>query len=207
MDAPGARPKRPRRRRIGLLGGSFNPAHRGHRQASLMALKRLVLDEVWWLVSPGNPLKDARELAVYSRRCAEAAAVAAHPRIRISTFEQDAGLTFTRDTLAALSARFADTAFVWLMGADNLADIHYWQRWPEIFALMPVAVIDRPGYRYRALASPAAARFAEARVAEADAALLAGLEPPAWTFLSGPLNPLSSTALRARRHAAAASGT
>lgn len=184
------------RRRIGLFGGSFNPAHEGHRHASLLALARLALDEVWWLVSPGNPLKDPSELVAYVRRCAAAAAVASHPRIRISTFERDAGLVYTCDTLAALRRRSPEIAFVWIMGADNLADIHRWQKWQDIFALMPVAVIDRPGYRYRAAAAPAAARFAAARLDEADAPRLAGAAPPAWVFLSGPLNPLSSTALR-----------
>lgn len=190
----GARPDRSRR--IGVFGGSFNPPHDGHRHASLTALNRLQLDEVWWLVSPANPLKDKSGLADYRRRCAAADQVAAHPRIRISTFEHDRGLTYTFDTLNALRASHAGTAFVWVMGADNLADIHRWQHWEDIFRLMPVAVIDRPGYRYRAAASRAAVRFASARIVEADAPLLAALDPPAWCFLSGPLSTTSSTRLR-----------
>jgi nicotinate-nucleotide adenylyltransferase len=184
------------RRRIGLFGGSFNPPHEGHRHASLLALKRLALDEVWWLVSPANPLKESGEFAPYEERCAAARSVARHPRIRISTFERDAGLIYTRDTLRALTRSRKDVRFVWLMGADNLVSIHLWSHWPEIFELVPVAVIDRPSYRLRAMSSPAALRYADRRIDEDDARLLAGLAPPVWCFLSGPLNVLSSSHLR-----------
>lgn len=187
------------RRRIGLFGGSFNPPHEGHRHASLVALKRLALDEVWWLVSPANPLKEAGEFAPFDERCAAAGRAARHPRIKISTFERDAGLIYTRDTLRALIRAHADIRFVWLMGADNLASIHLWHRWPEIFELVPVAVVDRPSYRLRAMSSPAAFRFAHRRIDEENARLLAGLKPPAWCFLTGPLSLLSSTRLRRPR--------
>lgn len=187
------------RRRVGLFGGSFNPPHSGHRHASLLALRRLNLDEVWWLVSPANPLKDRSELAEYEARCAAAQRIARHPRIKISTFERDAGLVYTRDTLRALIRAHPDIGFVWLMGADNLASIHRWLRWPEIFELAPIAVIDRPSYRLKAMASPAALRYAAFRVEEADARILADLAPPAWCFLSGPLDLSSSTRLRQGR--------
>lgn len=183
-------------RRIGLLGGSFNPPHEGHRHASVLAWKRLALDEVWWLISPVNPLKASTDFAPYEERCAAAKKVAQHPRIRISTFERDAGLIYTRDTLRALIRAQRDVRFVWLMGADNLASIHLWKRWPEIFELLPIAVIDRHSYRLRAMSSPAALRYADQRINEEDARLLAGLEPPVWCFLSGPVNLQSSSRLR-----------
>lgn len=198
MSAPSSRRTAGHRRRVGLLGGSFNPPHAGHRHASLLALKRLGLDEVWWLVSPVNPLKEPEAFAPYDDRCAAAAAVADHPRIKISTFERDKGLTFTRDTLRALMHAHADARFVWLMGADNLASIHRWHRWPEIFELVPVAIVDRPSYRMKAMASPAAMRFADRRIDESRGLLLAGLPPPAWCFITGPLNVLSSTRLRSQ---------
>jgi nicotinate-nucleotide adenylyltransferase len=194
------------RRAVGLLGGSFNPAHEGHREISLLALKRLGLSEVWWLVSPGNPLKERSELTPFEARCAQAKKIADHPRIRISTFERDVGLVYTHDTLNALIASRPDLGFVWLMGADNLAGFHHWQRWAEIFSLLPVAVIDRPGYRYAAIASPAAQRFAQNRLEESDAAILAEARPPAWVYLGGILNPASSTRLRALTPSGTGSG-
>lgn len=194
----GPRTRRRAGRAIGLLGGSFNPPHEGHRHVSLLALQRLNLSEVWWLVSPGNPLKDRSELAAYEARCAAARVVARHPRIRISSFERDRGLVYTAETLQALRAQARDDAFVWIMGADNLATIHRWNHWADIFHTVPLAVLDRPGYRFKAMASPAAIRFAGARIDERDAPRLCRMAPPAWCFLAGPLNPLSSTALRHR---------
>jgi nicotinate-nucleotide adenylyltransferase len=196
LAAPSSRRVAGHRRRVGLFGGSFNPPHAGHRHASLLALKRLGLDEVWWLVSPANPLKQAGAFAPYEARCAAARKLTCHPRIKISTFERDAGLIYTRETLRALVRAHRDIRFVWIMGADNLATIHRWHRWPEIFELVPIAVIDRPSYRMKAMASPAALRFADRRVDEDDALLLADLQPPAWCFLSGPMSLLSSTRLR-----------
>lgn len=194
------------RRAVGLLGGSFNPAHEGHRQASLLALKRLGLSAVWWLVSPANPLKASSELASFEARCERARKIAEHPHIRISAFERQAGLTFTHDTLKALIAAHPDLRFVWLMGADNLADFHRWHRWAEIFRLLPIAVIDRPGYRFGAIASPAARRFAHDRLDESDARALADAGPPAWVYLGGLLNPASSTELRAGAKGKSAAG-
>lgn len=184
------------RRAVGLLGGSFNPPHDGHRHISLIALRRLGLSQVWWLITPGNPLKDRSQLAVLDERIARASAVSNHPLIRISTFEAERGLTYTYDTLRALAAAHRDISFVWMMGADNLAQFHLWQQWRDILHLMPVAVFDRPGARARALTSPAATAFAHRRIDIDDAHRLAWMAPPAWCFLPGPLSHLSSTALR-----------
>lgn len=184
-------------RRIGLFGGSFNPPHAGHRLVSETALRRLRLDAVWWLVTPGNPLKDARALAPLAARMAEAATVAAHPRIKVTAVEADIGLSRTRDTLRYLLRRCPGARFVWLMGADNLASFHRWHAWREIAAMVPIAVVDRPGYTFAAVASPAAKRMAGRRIDESDAPLLADLNPPAWVLLHGRRSPLSSTQLRA----------
>ena len=182
--------------RIGLLGGSFNPPHAGHRHISLVALRRLQLDAVWWLVTPGNPLKALGALRPLDERLAAARQVARHPRIAVTDIEAQLGLRYTADVLAALCGRAPDASFVWLMGADNLAQFHRWRRWQEIAALMPLAVIDRPEATLRALHAPAAIALADARVAEEDATTLAGRPPPAWIFLHGPRSELSSTRLR-----------
>ena len=184
------------RMRIGLLGGSFNPPHAAHRQISLTALKRLGLDQVWWLVSPANPLKDPAKLPGLDERIAAAEKVASHPRIAVTAFSGNGKSLYTVDVLTAIKRRHPGVNFVWLMGADNLADIHRWRAWQTIFTLMPIAVLDRPGYRLRALASQGAQRFADFHVDESDAAGLALLAPPAWTVISHKLSGLSSTALR-----------
>jgi nicotinate-nucleotide adenylyltransferase len=182
--------------RIGLLGGSFNPAHEAHRDISLTALKRLGLDQVWWLVTPGNPLKDVSMLPGLAERVAAAERIARHPGIMVTGFHGERRSRYTIDVLRALKRRFPTVQFVWLMGADNLAQIHRWKAWPEIFATVPIAVLDRPGFRLKARASLAAQRFAPFYVDESDAAGLARLAPPAWTILSHRLSGLSSTALR-----------
>jgi nicotinate-nucleotide adenylyltransferase len=180
--------------RIGLLGGTFDPPHEAHREISLAALKRLGLDQIWWLVTPGNPLKEAAKASLGSR--VEAARqIARHPRIEVTDFSGDSA--YTIDLLTALKRRFPAVNFVWLMGADNLAQIHRWHDWEKIFASVPIAVLDRPGFRLKARASKAAQRFIPYMVDESDAAGLAFLEPPAWTILTHRLSPLSSTALRA----------
>ncbi len=190
--------KRPRRR-IGLLGGSFNPAHGGHRHISLEALKRLRLDEVWWLVSPQNPLKPVAGMAPLSERIEQAARIANHSRIRVADVETDMGTVYTADTLARLVNRHRNARFVWLMGADNLLQISRWRRWTEIFDTMPIAVFDRPSYSFRALSGRAARRFAKARLKEAQAGRLVEKRAPAWIFLHTPLNALSATAIRTER--------
>jgi nicotinate-nucleotide adenylyltransferase len=182
--------------RIGLVGGTFNPPHEAHVLISHIALKRLGLTRIWWLVTPGNPLKDNGGLPPLEARMASASAMACDPRIVVTGFEAGLPTTFTAATLGFLAARRPGASFVWVMGADNLAQIHRWRHWRDIFRLMPVAVVDRPGWRLAALAAPAARAFRSAHVPEARAGTLPSLDPPAWTFLTGPLSPLSSTALR-----------
>ena len=183
-------------RKVGLLGGSFNPAHDGHRQISLIALKRLGLDEVWWLVSPQNPLKSNKDTVPFARRFAMAKLLARHPRILVTDLESRLGTQFTFDTLAALGRYYPHTQFVWLMGADNLGQIHRWQHWRGIFENIPIAVFDRPPYRLRTLASPAASAYGRHRIDQSHSRRLADLPPPAWIFFPSRLEPLSSTELR-----------
>jgi nicotinate-nucleotide adenylyltransferase len=184
--------------RIGLLGGSFDPPHAAHREISLTALKRLGLDQVWWVVTPGNPLKPPAQTELKAR-VAAAEQTARDPRIKVTGFS--GGSRYTIDLLRALKRRFPGVHFVWLMGADNLAQFHRWHDWEKVFALVPIAVLDRPGYRLKARASPAAQRFSPYMVDESDAAGLATLIPPAWTVLTHKLSGLSSTALRAGKGA------
>lgn len=188
-----------RRAVVGLLGGSFNPAHDGHRHISLEAIKRLGLDEVWWLVSPQNPLKPTAGMAPLETRLDRARTVAAHPRLRVSALEARLGSTYTADLVAALPRRFPKVRFVWLMGADNLVQIPRWKAWETIFASTPVAILDRGTYAYRALAGKAAQRFANARLPARRARALAFSEPPAWVFLPIRRHGASATEIRARR--------
>lgn len=183
--------------RVGLYGGSFNPAHGAHRAASLLAARRLGLDRVWWLVSPGNPLKDNRALPPLAERLATARAVAAHPALVPTGLEAGLGTRYTHDTVAALVRRFPRVHFVWLMGADNLASFHRWQRWADLAQLLPMAVVDRPGQTFRAMASPAAQALGRWRLPESDAASLPTRPAPAWVFLHGLKDPLSSSLIRA----------
>ena len=182
---------------IGLLGGSFNPPHEAHRQISLTALKRLGLDQVWWLVSPANPLKDSSKLPSLEDRVQAARKMAKSPRIEVTGFAGSS--PYTIDLVTELKRRFPGVNFVWLMGADNLAQFHRWRSFDKIFARLPIAVLDRPGFRLKARAGLAAQRFAPYRVDESDARGLARLEPPAWTILTHRLSGLSSTALRAKK--------
>jgi nicotinate-nucleotide adenylyltransferase len=182
--------------RIGLLGGTFNPAHAGHRLLSLIALRRLRLDAVWWLVTPGNPLKDARALPPLAERMAQARIVAAHPRIVVTGIEAEIGKRYTYDALAFLLRRAPAVRFVWLMGADNLRQFDRWRRWRDIAARAPIAVIDRPGSSLKAMRSKAGLWLAPRRLPERAAARLATTPPPAFIFLHGPRSGLSSTALR-----------
>lgn len=192
---------------VGLFGGSFNPAHDGHAHVAETAMRRLGLDRVVWLVSPQNPLKDARDSAPLAERMASARAAAKlaadGPAMVVSDFETRAGTQWTVDTLRALTARHPGVRFVWLMGSDNLAGFHRWRGWTDIMRMMPMAVIARPGSLHHSRTAPAAARFAGARIPAARARLLPDLEAPTWTYLTAPLNPRSSTALRAARDAAA----
>jgi len=183
--------------RIGLLGGSFDPAHAGHLHVTTWAIKALRLDRVWWLVSPGNPLK-ADAPADLSRRMAAARALVDGRKVAVTDLEARLGTRHTAAALTALCHRYPGVRFVWLMGADNLAGFHRWDRWQAILRMVPVCVLARPGEQLRAGLSPAARAFATSRVPQRDAGRLARMRPPAWTLLSGPMLDLSSTELRAR---------
>jgi len=185
--------------RIGLLGGSFNPAHDAHLQISHDALLRLGLDQVWWLVSPQNPLKPARGMAEMTRRIGAARDQARDPRILVTGVESLLGTHFSAESLDRLHALLPSVRFVWLMGADNLLQIDRWQNWTQIFNRLPVAVFDRPPYSIKALSSKAARRFSASRLAERNASVLASSAPPAWVFIHGRKNPLSATGIRAVR--------
>jgi nicotinate-nucleotide adenylyltransferase len=183
--------------KIGLFGGSFNPAHKGHRAASLVALHRLGLDRIWWLVSPANPLKDARNLASLSERIAAACAVARHPQIEVTGIEAAIGARYTYQTLRYLKRRCRGVHFVWIMGADNLATLHRWQHWREIAKAVPIAIVDRPGSTLSATHSPAAVALLPYWRDASQGLTFATQKPPAVIFLHGPRSALSSTALRA----------
>lgn len=182
---------------VGLFGGSFNPPHQGHLLVAEIALRRLGLDQLWWLVTPGNPLKSRNELAPLAERLAACEALAEDPRIKITAFEKTLGTSYTARTLDFIRARNPHVHFIWIMGADNLAGFHRWQRWQKIATTFPIAVIDRPGSTLAYLSSKTARTFDYARVDEEDAGVLWQKRAPAWTFIHGPRSTLSSTAIRA----------
>jgi nicotinate-nucleotide adenylyltransferase len=189
------------RRRIGLLGGSFNPAHQGHRSVSLQAMKQLRLDQVWWLVSPQNPLKEAKGMAPLGKRMASARSVAAgHPRLVVTDLEQRLGTRYSIDTLRWLTRR-CRARFVWLIGADILLQLPRWRDWRRLVGLVPIAVVDREPYSYQALAGRVARRYAASRRPERDAPGLADGDPPAWVYLRLRRHKTSSTAIRRARRA------
>ena len=196
LSAPGMR--------IGLFGGSFNPVHEGHRLVAEETLRRLELDALWILVTPGNPLKDHRELAPLAERVGAARQLLDHPRIRVTGFEAAHGFTYSWQTILFLTKTMPDRRFVWIMGADNLVNFHHWERWREIAEMLPMAVYVRPGSSGRALASRAANALSRWRVDEGDAPRLALMSPPAWVYLHGQQSTLSSSAIRARQRAVAA---
>jgi len=187
--------------RIGLFGGTFDPPHAAHLGASLLAMKRLKLDRMWWLVTPGNPLKDTRGLAPLKQRIAAARSLSHHPRIDITSFEAVINTRYTYDTLKFLKRRCPGVRFVWVMGADNLRSFYRWQKWRAIASLIPIAVVDRMGTSLYATAGRASQALIRYRVSEQDAASLPDHKPPAWTYIHGLKSPLSSTALRALRTA------
>jgi nicotinate-nucleotide adenylyltransferase len=185
--------------RIGLFGGTFDPPHAAHLAACLLAMKRLVLDRVWWLVTPGNPLKNTAELAPLDERLAAARALARHPRIDVTGIEAELGVRYSYDTVRYLVSHCHGVHFVWIMGADNLRSFHRWQNWRGIAQLVPIAVVDRLGPSLRAAASVTAQVLSPWRVPENDAASLPGRPPPAWVLLHGLKSSISSTDLRAAR--------
>ncbi|TRL33507.1 nicotinate-nucleotide adenylyltransferase [Rhizobium straminoryzae] len=181
---------------VGLFGGSFNPPHPGHRLVAEIALKRLGLDQLWWMVTPGNPLKSRSILLPLAERIALSRDLARNPRIKITAFEERLKTSFTAHTLAHVVARHPGVRFVWIMGADSLKTFHRWQKWREIAALVPIVVVDRPGATLSFLSSPAARALSFARVDENAARSLGLRRPPAWTFIHGPRSTLSSTEIR-----------
>lgn len=181
---------------VGLFGGSFNPPHAGHLLVAETALRRLKLDQLWWMVTPGSPLKNARDLAALSERLAASRLLASDPRIKVTALEAAHKVRFTADTLALIKAANPGVNFVWIMGADNLAQFHRWDRWRQIADQFPIAVIDRPNASLTPLTSRMAQVYASYRLNERDAASLARCPAPAWVFLHGPRSKLSSTALR-----------
>ncbi len=181
---------------VGLFGGSFNPPHEGHFLVASLAIQRLGLDQLWWLVTPGNPLKSGNGLAPLHERLALSEAFAHDPRIHVSALEKKLGTAYTARTIRHIVRRNTGVNFVWIMGADNLGDFHRWQEWRSIARTVPLAVIDRPGSTLTFLSSKAARALDKARVAEKNARALARMKPPAWTFIHGPRSHVSSTALR-----------
>jgi len=183
--------------KIGLLGGSFNPAHAGHLHISEQALKRLRLDQIWWLVSPQNPLKTRDNMAKYSQRIASARHFTdQNTALEICEIEYENSLQYTADTLELLTQSHPEHQFVWLMGSDNLAQFHRWHKWRNIMNIIPICVMDRAPHSHGALRSPAALTYKQARVPEREATTLLDATTPRWTYLFIPRHPESATRLR-----------
>ena len=180
---------------VGLLGGSFDPAHAGHVHITQAALTRLGLDRVWWLVSPGNPLK-AHGPAPIEARIMRAKTIMQHPKVTVTGLEEKLGTRYTAETIAALQRAYPNVRFVWLMGADNLAQFHLWQDWQDIMMRVPVGVLARPGDRISARMSRAARMYREDRLIGRAARLLGRSDAPAWAFVNLPMSQSSSTAIR-----------
>lgn len=183
--------------RVGLLGGSFDPPHEGHLHITETALQRIGLDRVWWLLSPGNPLKTRGPAEMARRLDACRTLIGHHPDIAATDLEARLGTRYTADTLRRLLRTYPGVRFVWLMGADNLVQFHRWQQWTEIFRMVPIAVLARPGNQVAAGLSIAATRFASFRLDQRRAQALPFRDPPCWTLLTHPMSPQSSSAIRA----------
>jgi nicotinate-nucleotide adenylyltransferase len=181
---------------IGLFGGSFNPPHDGHRLVAEIAMKRLRLDQLWWMVTPGNPLKSTSELLPLAKRIELSEAIAPGPRVKVTAFEAAYKVRFTANSVALVKAHHKNVNFIWVMGADNLKSFHHWQRWRHIAEMLPIAIIDRPGSTLSYVSSKMALTYDYARVDEDDAVSMARLKAPAWTLIHGPRSTLSSSAIR-----------
>jgi nicotinate-nucleotide adenylyltransferase len=181
---------------VGLFGGSFNPPHEGHVLVAEIALRRLGLDQLWWMITPGNPLKSRSELASLGDRIAMSEKLVRDPRIKVTAFERSLAGSYTADTLSFVKSKNPQTHFVWVMGADSLKSFHLWQKWRDIVSTFPIAVVDRPGSTLSFLSSKMARTFDYARIDEDDAGTLWKRKAPAWTFIHGPRSTLSSTAIR-----------
>ncbi|WP_332065831.1 nicotinate-nucleotide adenylyltransferase [Bartonella sp. CB189] len=185
---------------VGLFGGSFNPPHSGHLMIAKAAIRRLYLDQLWWMVTPRNPLKDWVHLPSLDERMQLSLELVDHPKIRITGFEQTIGSTVSVDTISYILSRYSGVHFVWIMGADSLATIHHWYRWRDIISMLPIAVVDRPSIGLPALSSPMAHIYRSFRLDEKESARLPFMKPPVWTYLHGPLSFQSSTNLRLKEN-------
>lgn len=185
--------------KIGLFGGSFNPPHEGHVHVCETALKRGQLDQIWWLVTPGNPLKDTSELESLAGRIKKCEEIITHPKMRVTAFEAKYNLNYTQQTLSKLMQIKPNLNFVWVMGADNLKGFHKWQNWRDIAGQMPMMIIDRPGSTLSYRSAKAAIALSRYRIDETDSELLAHMRAPAWSFIHAPRSSLSSTAIRQAR--------
>ena len=184
---------------IGLMGGSFNPAHQGHKMITDLALKQLRLNAVWWLVSTQNPLKSSIGLETLDKRITDACLLANHPKVTVKSIESQLNTRYTVDTIRLLKRRFPQTRFVWIMGADNLTQFPEWKNWQQIATMIGIAVFDRPGYSLKALSGKMAQRYSRFRISERRRASVGKLKPPVWVFLHALLNPISSSSIRAKK--------
>ncbi|AGF74170.1 nicotinic acid mononucleotide adenylyltransferase [Bartonella australis AUST/NH1] len=183
---------------VGLFGGSFNPPHEGHLLVAKSAIRRLHLDQLWWMVTPGNPLKDCTRLPFLHERMRLSIELVDHPKIRITGFEGNIGSTISAETISYILAHYSGVRFVWVMGADSLVTIHRWHQWRDIVSTLPIAIIDRPSARMSALSSPMARAYRYFRLDERESARLPFMKPPVWTYLHVPLSFQSSTKLRSK---------
>ena len=182
--------------RVGLFGGSFNPAHAGHLHISLMAIRKLNLDEIWWLVAPQNPLKSKIGMKSYRTRFESACKMALHPALRVTDIEYRLKIFYSAETILMLKKKYPRKHFVWIMGADTMGDFVRWRSWVDIFTMLPIAIFDRPPYAQGAIASKPLKRFSQFRVMDPDICTLSAKEPPCWAFIHGRLNNESATTIR-----------
>ncbi|WP_375641665.1 MULTISPECIES: nicotinate-nucleotide adenylyltransferase [unclassified Bartonella] len=185
---------------VGLFGGSFNPPHAGHLLVAKIAIRRLHLDQLWWMITPGNPLKDCTQLLSLEERMQLSFKLIDHPKIRLTGFEQAIGSKVSVDTIFHILTHYSGVNFVWIMGADSFTTIHHWYRWHDIVSMLPIAIIDRPLGNRSALSSPMAHTYRRFRLDERESKRLPFIKPPVWTYLHGPLSFQSSTNLRLKKN-------